>query len=159
MYTRSPTAYEALKGFGILQLLSESTLKSFTSFNIETSGVFEQRLAHARKQYNGMISEKQSSGSKVPFNEGVLIFDEVKVGLKLQYHAKTGKLLGLAMSADELSSLHDVFQTLKADHRSQKTTYVLQYLWRCTASDFDVIGPYYTSAGQMNAKFILATLV
>lgn len=41
IYTRSPTAYEALKGFGILQLPSVSSLKSFTSFNVEPAGASE----------------------------------------------------------------------------------------------------------------------
>ena len=30
VYTRSPAAYEALKGFGIIQLPSKSTLQSYT---------------------------------------------------------------------------------------------------------------------------------
>ena len=62
------------------------------------------------------------------------------------------------MSSDELATLHDVFQTLQPDHRMQKATYMLQYLWRCTVSDCDIIGPYFSSAGGLGAKFILATL-
>ena len=158
IYTRSPTAYEALRGFGILQLPGVSSLKTFTSFNVETPGFNEERLAYARRQYNAMVREKEELGEPAPFSEGILIFDEVKVGLKVHYHAKTQKLIGLAMSPDELASLHDVFQTLQPDHRTKKTSYILQYLWRCTASDFDIIGPYYTSAESVNAKFILATL-
>ena len=144
IYTHSPTAYEALRGFGILQLPGVSTLKTFTSFNLENPGFSEERLA---------------AGGKVPFSEGILVFDEVKVGLKLHYHAKTGQFIGLAMSSDELGSLHDVYQTLQPDHRMQKASYVLQFLWRCTASDFDILGPYYTSPETNTAKFILATLL
>ena len=55
------------------------------------------------------------------------------------------------MSSDELGTLHDVFHT-------QKATYMLQYLWRCTVSDYDIIGPYFSSAGGLSAKFILVTL-
>ena len=132
-----------------------STVKTFTSFNLEKPGFSEERLAYARKQYDRMCDEKRAAGEKVP---GILIFDEVKVGLKLHYHAKTGKLLGLAMTADELGSLHDVYQTLQSDHRTQKASYVLQYLWRCTASDFDILELYYTAPATMSGKFILATL-
>ncbi len=82
----------------------------------------------------------------------------MKVGLKIHYHAKTGKFIGIAMSSDELGSLHDVFQTLKPGHRTQKASYVLQYLWRCTVSNFDILGPYYTSVETMKAKLILSTL-
>ena len=130
VYTRSPTAYEALKGFGILQLPSVSSLKTFTSFIVESADVSEKHLAFARKQYNAMMEEKRTSGQLLPFSGGILIFDEVKVGLKVHYHAKSGKLIGLAMSADQLASLHDVYQTLQSEHRTEKASYVLQYLWR-----------------------------
>ena len=153
IYTQSPSAYEALRGFGILQLPGISTLKTFTSFNLENAGINEERLAHARKQYDEMVKEKRASGARVPFSEGILILDEVKVGLKVHYHAKIGK-----MTSDDLGSLHDVYQTLQPDHRMQETSYILQYLWRCTVSDFDILGPYYTSSGTMKAKFITSTL-
>ena len=158
VYTRSPTAYEALKGMGILQLPSISALKAFTSFNVEQAGFSEERLSHARKQYNAMMEEKRAAKKIVPFNKGILIFDEVKVGMKVHYHAKTGTFIGFSMSSDELGSLHDVYQTLRPDHRTLKATYILQFLWRCIASDFDIIGPYFTSADQMKAKFIIAAL-
>ena len=136
MYSKSPAAYEALKGFGILQLPGISSLKSYSSFNMENPGITfcEERLAVARGQYQQMIDEKLVAGV-VPNWEGILIVDEVKVGLKIHCHAKTGKFIGMAMSSDELGSLHDVFQTLKPGHRTQKTLYVLQYLWRCTVSN------------------------
>ncbi len=92
--------YEALRGFGILQLPGVSTLKTFTSFNSECAGFSEERLAYARQQYDALIDERRSAGGRlgrVPFSDGILIFDEVKVGLKVHYHAKTGKLIGLAM--------------------------------------------------------------
>ena len=60
----------------------------------------------------------------LPFSEGILIFDEVKIGAKIHYHAKTGKFIGLAMSSDELATLHDVFQTLQPDHRTGSDTSV-----------------------------------
>ena len=130
IYTRSPTAYEALKGFGILQLPGVSTLNTFTSFNVEAPGLNEERLAHARWQYDAMVREKGELRVPAPFSEGILIFDEVKVGTKVHYHAKTQKLIGMAMSADELAALHDVFQTLRPNHHIEKALYVLQYLWR-----------------------------
>ena len=60
MYSRSPAAYEALKGFGILQLPGISSLKSYSSFNMENPGITfcEERLAVARGQYQQMNDEK-----------------------------------------------------------------------------------------------------
>ena len=124
VYSRSPAAYEALKGFGILQLPGISSLKSYSSFNLENPGVCEERLAVARGQYQQMIDEKPTAVI-VPNWEGILIFDEVKVGLKIHYHAKTGKFIGLAMSSDELGSLYDVFQTLTPCHWTQIALYIL----------------------------------
>lgn len=118
--------------------------------------VSEERLAFSWKQYDAMVEERRNASQPIPLNEGVLIFDKVKVGLKVHYHAKSGKLLGLPMSADVLASLHDVYQTLQSEHRTAKTSYVLQFLWRCTTSNFDVISPYFTSAAAMSTKFIVA---
>ena len=157
MFTRSSAAYETLKGFGILQLPGISSLKSYSSFNLESPGICEERLAVARRQYKQMIDEKKAA-DVTPSWDGILILDEVKVGMKVHYHAKTGKFVGMAMLSDELGSLHDVFQTLKPGHRTQKASYVLQYLWRCTVSDYDILGPYYTSMENMKAKLIMSTL-
>ena len=44
--------------------------------------------------------------------------------MKVHYHAKTGIFIGLSMSSDELGSLHDVYQPLRSDHRTQKATYI-----------------------------------
>jgi hypothetical protein len=45
------------------------------------------------------------------------------------------------MCSEDFASLHDIFEDLEKDERSQKTTYVVQFLWRDLSSDFDVIGP------------------
>ena len=102
-----------------------------------------------------MVLEKEEAGVPVPFSEGILIF---KVGAKIYYHAKTQKLVDLAMSADKLGSLHNVYQTLQPDHRTQKCSYIMQYLWRCSASSFNSPGPYYMCSASLKAKFIVATL-
>ena len=34
-----------------------STLKTFTSFNVEAPGFNEERLVHARRQYDAMVRE------------------------------------------------------------------------------------------------------
>jgi len=67
----------------------------------------------------------------VPFNKGILIFDKVKTGMKVHYHVKTGTFIGLSMSCDELGSLHDVYQPLRPDHRTQKATYILTTMTSC----------------------------
>lgn len=89
-----------------------------------------------------MIAEKKS-GQKIPLSEGVLVFNEVKVGVKVQYHAMTGTFFGLSMSTDELGALHDVYQILQPTHWAEQASYILRYMWNCLSSDFDIIDPYF----------------
>ena len=49
------------------------------------------------------------------------------------------------MTHDELASLTDVYTVLKPDYRQRQTSYVLQTVWRDLTSDFDIMGPHYTS--------------
>jgi hypothetical protein len=51
-----------------------------------------------------------------------------------------------------MSSLHDVYQGLDDEEECHKTEYVLQFLWRDITSNFDVIGPYFTLPGSIEAQ-------
>lgn len=62
-------------------------------------------------------------------------------------------LKNIAMSLDELCSLHDMYQLLDADFRAHQTTYILQFMWRDITSDFEVIGPCEKS---LEMKFLAA---
>ena len=39
---------------------------------------------------------------------------------------------------------YDVYQIIQPSHCSKQASYVLQHLWRCLSSDFDLIGPYFS---------------
>ncbi len=93
---------------------------------------------------------------KVPHGDGVLIFDEVKVVCRLMWNSRSHQLVGLAMTHEELASLTDVYQLLDPDYRTKQTAYILQVLWRDLTSPFDVVGPYFTSSGPLESKFILS---
>lgn len=58
------------------------------------------------------------------------------------------------MSSEDLKSLHDVYDSLDTDEKCQKTSYVIQFLWRDLSSDFDAIGPYFTVSSTMESKFL-----
>ena len=53
----------------------------------------------------------------VPLSAGAFIFDEVKVGMKLQWNSSNDNLVGYAMSREEMSSLSDVYEVLEDDFR------------------------------------------
>ena len=74
------------------------------------------------------------------------------------WHSKNNPIIGVAISPDELRSLHDVYELLDADFRTHQTTYVLQFMWRDITSDFNVIGPYFTCEKSLEMKFLTACL-
>ena len=151
VYTRSPAAYEALKGFNILNLPSVSSLKAFTGSNLEGPGDIQKRLS---EDYQSLMEQKKTQGARPPLGEGVLIFDEVKVAMKVSWNSRNEELVGLAMTSVEMQTLQDVYDTLTSERKIQKASYVLQTLWRDLTSEYDIIGPYYTSASTMKSKFL-----
>ena len=122
LFTRSPCAFEAVKSLNILQLPCRSTLQSFTSANIQKPGVSNEYLCEQWKSY--MAHCDRVTGPK-PVGEEVLIFDEVKgqngvskcfaytgqsemyllylfIDLQVCWHTRTNRIVGLAMTHDDL---------------------------------------------------------
>ena len=77
---------------------------------------------------------------------------------KVLWNAKSNKLVGLAMTPEDMSSLQDLYMSLDLDS-NRKANYVLQFLWRDICSDFDVLGPYYTCSRSLENKFIIACIL
>ena len=95
-------------------------------------------------------------GKPKPKGDGVLIFDEVKVVVRLMWNSRSQKIIGLAMSPEEMASLHNICFHSDATERTQQTTYIMQFLWRDLTSSFDLVGPYFAYAGSVKSKFMLA---
>ena len=91
--------------------------------------------------------------------EGVLIFDEVKVAMKVSWNSRNEELIGVAMTSSEMQTLQDVYESTDIDGKTQKTAYLLQTLWRDLTSEFDLISPYYTSASGLKSKFLLPCVI
>ena len=64
----------------------------------------------------------------------------------------------IAMNAESLPSLHDIFRILDEDHCSHQATYILQFMWRDVTSKADVTGPYFTSETNLETKFLVSCL-
>ena len=94
-----------------------------------------------------------------PLSEGVLIADEVKVAAKLHWNSREDIIVGTSMTPDEMATLQDLYMELDEDPTTSKADYVLQTLWRDLSTNHDIIGPYYTSTGTFDAKFMLACLI
>ena len=156
VFSRSPAAYEALKSFNILQLPSVSTMKTYMRANREEPGPVYHRLAEEKKKYEDIKDFKMKMNLPVPLGEGALIFDEVKVSASIYWNAKSNKFVGHALSPEDVSSLHDIYQEISPSGEIKKASYILQFLWRDITSNYDIIGPYYTSENGLDHKFIMA---
>ena len=85
-------------------------------------------------------------------------FDEVKVISRLMWNSRSQTLIGLSMRKEEMASLGDIFQTHESDCPAQ-TDHILQFLWRDLTSDFDIVGPYFTSSGTPDTRFTLSCVL
>ena len=95
-------------------------------------------------------------GKQEPKADGVLIFDEVKVACQLLWNSRSNTLMGLAMTSKDQASLNDVYKLLKDADDSKQTSYILQFLWRDLTSEYDIVGPYFTSSSTVDAKFVMS---
>ena len=77
--------------------------------------------------------------------------------MKLLWNSRNQKFVGHAMTCDEITTLCDVYQMLQPSFNEKRTSYVLQTLWRDLTSDFDIVGPHYTSEGTMTVSVLLTT--
>ena len=64
-----------------------------------------------------------------------------QVQMKIVVNFKNGEVLGWAMTPQEMSQLHDIFEDITDKKENNKVPYVLQFLWRDLTSAFDLIGP------------------
>ena len=90
--------------------------------------------------------------------DGVLISDEVKVISRLMWNSRSQTLIGLSMRPEEMASLGDIYQMADNSCAAQ-TSHILQFLWRDLTSDFDIVGPYFTSDSTINSKFTLSCVM
>ena len=159
VYTRSSSAYQALKSFGILKLPSVRSLQHYTSGHNDPPGWCEEHIIEMLQQYTNLKKECLLQGKAQPKSDGIMIFDEVKVVSRVLWNSSSQEVYGLSMTPDQFTSLQDVFQELRNDADMQRTEYVLQFLWRDMMSSTDIFGPYYTSPKSMDAKFIYACVL
>ena len=156
VYVRSPAAYKALEGFGILKLPSKSTMQAYTGAFIHEPGASSVCIADQVTRYLLFAEECRKAGKQEPKADGVLIFDEVKVACQLLWNSRSQQLLGLSMTTADMSSLNDIYKVLKDPGTNMQTSYVLQFLWRDLTSSYDIVGPYFTSSASVENKFVTA---
>eukprot|EP00117_Sycon_ciliatum_P043111 scpid85308/ scgid31258/ len=73
VFTRSRSAYEALKSFKILQLPSIRSLQHFTCAHNDKPGWCEDSILSQRKRYEQFCKKRIEDGHKKPVSDGILI--------------------------------------------------------------------------------------
>ena len=174
--TKAPAAYTAPRIFGVLNLSSKSTLQVIahsadvcSSVNVclvcvnycvltgRCFYVWIRRHGRCHSQAVWLVlcfQERMDKGLQEPKRWGVLVFNEVKVISHLMWNSKSQKMIGLAMTPEEMSSLHDIFMSHNED---TKTAHILHLTISLEGLDFtfDIIGPYFTSSKTSKVKHIL----
>lgn len=79
IFSRSPSAYNAVKSLGILNLPCNKTLRGYMDQHFSTAGINDEALLEHATKYESFKDERVRDGFKKPVGEGVLIWDEVKV--------------------------------------------------------------------------------
>lgn len=78
--------------------------------------------------------------------------------LQVVWNSKNNQIIGLAMTSDQLSTLHDIFRELDDGFRTNNTSYMYKYFSSCGARDlcskFDAIGPHFTAEKSLKTKFL-----
>ena len=134
-------------------------MQAFTGAFLHEAGASHSSIGKQVEKYQIFQHNCKTEGNLLPQSNGALIFDEVKVVSSLMWNSRNHKIIGLAMTEQNLASLHDVFQLFDEDHRVKQTSYILQFLWRDVTSCFDIVGPYFSSEETMNAKFVCACIL
>ena len=105
-----------LKDFNVMQLPSCATLQAYTGAFLHETGACSESIASQVSNYRSFQESCRIENKEVPRSDGALIFDEVKVISSLMWNSRNHRIIGLAMSSDDQSSLHDVFQLFDNDH-------------------------------------------
>lgn len=73
--------------------------------------------------------------------------------MKVVWNLKNGSISGFTMAPDELPVLDDVY-TSAFQSGCQKTSYIVQFLWRDLTSGYDLIGPYFPVSSSMDSNIL-----
>lgn len=154
IYSRSPSAYTALKNLGIVQLPCERQVEKLIKSDHKKAGFDEEAVAREVSKYDELFTKLQlEKGRPKPLGFGALIFDETKVQSKILFEMNGGNVMGFAMTPDELPFLEDIFESVDTA-RNLKTNYILQFLWRDLTSSYSIIGPYFACEKSWDHSFL-----
>lgn len=72
IFSRSPSAFRALRGLGILNLPCDATIKGYMNQNASKPGINEQAIFESSERYKKHVHGKLQKGEQRPLKEGIL---------------------------------------------------------------------------------------
>ena len=87
--------------------------------SVEDPGPMHDRMKEEKENYENLCDVKLKANLPPPLWEGALIFDEVKVTANVYWNAKANKFIGHALSHEDMSTLHDVYQQLDTESKTK----------------------------------------
>jgi hypothetical protein len=108
IYLRSPAAFESIRDMNILQLPSKRSFQDYVSANLLRPSIDHDYMAQQYYMYSKHGEDVLVKSECPPLGEGILIFDEMKVQSKVMWNSKNNEIVGLAVSEDDLLTLHDM---------------------------------------------------
>ena len=163
MYSRCSAAYRALCPFDILKLPSVYCVQQKLREYVDEPGINHEYMSKQRARYTEFKTQVKHQGKKEPLGEGILIFDEVKIIDKVIWNSKSESFIGLAMSEEDFVQIKDLCSKQNDEQEAPQyiiyAQYILQFMWRDLSSDFDIIGPYFSSTRHLSQSFIMECLL
>lgn len=153
IYSRSPSAYSALKNLGILQLPCKQQVEKLIKSDNTGAGLNENATAKEFLKYSEFSKIQKEKGRPEPLGFGAVIFDETKVQSKILFDMNGGTVKGFAMTPEELPFLHDIFESVDPS-RNIKASYILQFIWRDLTSSYSIIGPHFACEKSWDHSFL-----
>lgn len=127
MYNRSPSEYEALHGLRILQLPNSKSLRQAIKDDSVNPSIDEEYLLGQCKIYANFQKNREEEGHHKSLALQVLMWNEVKIQMKVTQNLKGASMTGLSAPEDELKVPHDVLSAT-VQPGAQKASFIVQFL-------------------------------
>ncbi|XP_015779661.1 PREDICTED: uncharacterized protein LOC107357534 [Acropora digitifera] len=98
VYSRCPSAYEALCNLNILQLPCSKVLKRVLKEGSEKPGVDEEYMRQQHEKFCQYKKQREAGGFPQPLGLGILMWDEVKIQMKVAWNFKSGGITGFTLA-------------------------------------------------------------
>jgi len=137
-----PAAQRSANKFHLLAKLASTTVSAYLSSRRPEPGHTpkgQQQLNRECEFYNGP-HRAAWEGKIKPLGHGCLGFDEVVTRFGFSFNARDNSLRGGVAKTTDRHCLDDVYAWCK-DHSRAKCKYVMQSMWRCLDTAYDLIGP------------------